>query len=96
MRFQIAMQTSSHNVLHHQDNVLLSVNHLIQFDDVLIVHLFHQLYFAFNRLAAIRIHQFILFVDFHCYFSIGWLMQANPYHSVSTLPDLFANYVVIH
>jgi hypothetical protein len=23
-------------------------------------------------------------------------MQANPYHSVSTLPDLFSNYVVIH
>ena len=96
MRFQVAMQTSTRHVLHHQDNVLLSVNHLIQFDDVLIVHLFHQLDFAFNRLAAIWIHQFVLFVDFHRYFSIGWLMQANPYHSVSTLPDLFSNYVVIH
>lgn len=70
MRFQVAMQTSTRHVLHHQDNVLLSVNHLIQFDDVLIVHLFHQLDFAFNRLAAIWIHQFVLFVDFHRYFSI--------------------------
>ena len=96
MRFQIAMQTSTRHVLHHQDNVLLSVNHLIQLDNVLIIHFFHQLDFAFDRLAAVWIHQLVLLVNFHRYFTIRWLVQANSNHSVSTLPDLFSNYVVIH
>ena len=96
MRFQVAMQTTTRYVFHHKDHVLLSVNHLIELDNMLIIHLFHQLDFAFDGLAAIRIHQLVFLVDFHRYFTIGWLMQAYSHHSVGTLPDLLANYVVIH
>jgi hypothetical protein len=96
MRFQVAMQTTTRYIFHHKDHVLLSVNHFIELDNMLIIHLFHQLDFAFDRLAAIWIHQLVFLVDFHRYFTIGWLMQAYSHHSVGTLPDLFANYVVIH
>lgn len=59
------------------------------------MHFFHQLYFSFNRFTAIRVHKFVLFVDFHRYFSIRRLMQSNTNYSICSLSNLLSNYILV-
>lgn len=59
------------------------------------MHFFHQFYFSFNRFTAIRVHKFVLFVDFHRYFSIRRLMQSNTNYSICSLSNLLPNYILV-
>ena len=59
------------------------------------LHLLHQLYLSLYRLAAIRIEQFVLFVNLHSYLLVCWLVKTDANHCISPLPDLFPYDVVV-
>jgi len=75
LRLQVAMQTASPHILHHQDHVLARVDDLVEPDDVGVLHLLHQLDLSLHTLPPVRIHQLVLLVDLHGHLLVGWLVQ---------------------
>ncbi len=93
--FQIPVQTATRYIFHHKDHVLRSVNYLVQFDELLVVYFFHQLNFAFDWLTPVRVHEFVLFVNLHCYFAVGRFVKTHSDNCIRSLAYLLANYVFV-
>jgi len=93
--FEIAVNGSTRNILHHYDNILARVNHFIKSDDVLASHFFHELDFSPYRFTSIWVHQLVFLVNFHSYLFVRWLVKPNAHDCISALTDLFANDVLI-
>ena len=95
LALQIAVEGATSNVLHDEDDVLRSVDDLIEADDVLVSHLFHQLYLPLHTLPSVWIHELVLFVDFHGYFLVSWLVKAYSHHGVGTLANLLSDDILV-
>jgi hypothetical protein len=67
---QVSVQTSSSDVLHHQDHIFGCVDDLIESDDALVLHLLHELDLSFNALPPVWVQQLILLVNLHSYLLI--------------------------
>lgn len=93
--FKIPVKTRPSHVFHDQDHIFRGVDDLIEADDVLVLHLFHEFNLTFHRFPSVWIEQLVLLVDFHSYFLICWLIKAHPDDGISTLTDLFPNHIVI-
>lgn len=93
--FKIAVKTRPSHVFHDQDHIFRGVDDLIEADDVLVLHFFHEFDLTFHRFASVWIKQLVLLVDFHSYFFISRLVKAHSDDGISTLTDLFSNDIVI-
>ena len=95
LTLQVAMQAATTHILHDQDYILRGVNHFIEANDVLVPHLLHQLDLSLDTLPPVGVHQLVLLIDLHSHFAVARLMKTHSDHSIGTLPNLFANDIVI-
>jgi hypothetical protein len=95
MTFQIAMQTSTADVLHDQDHVLACINYFVERYNMLVFHFLHQLDLSLHALPSVWVKQLVFFVNFHGYLPVRRLVQANPNDCVRTLANLFADHIVV-
>ena len=63
LHLQVAMQAASIDILHHEEDLFMALEHLKKLRDVLMVQLLHNLHLSLNRLTSIRLHQLSLLVD---------------------------------
>jgi hypothetical protein len=94
-RFKITVQRASTNIFHDKDNVLLSIDDLVQLNNIGLSHFLHQFNFSLDRFSSIWLLKFVLFVNFHGYFLVGRFMKTNSHNSVSSLTYLLPYNVVI-
>ena len=95
LAFQVAMQAATSNILHDQNDILGSIYHLVQANNVLVSHLFHEFDLALDTFASVGIEEFGFLVDLHGDFLVRGAVEADSDDCVGALSDLFANYIVI-
>ena len=61
-------------MLHDQDHIFTGVNDLVKSNDLLVPHLFHKFDLSLHRLSPIRVHELVLFVNFHGNLLVSRLM----------------------
>ena len=64
------MQAPTTNVFHYQNDILVSIDNLVELYDMLMLHFFHQFYFSFYAFSAVWFFQFVLFVNLKGYFPV--------------------------
>ena len=62
LHLQVAMQTTTIDELHDQEDLLVRFEGLVELGDVRVVQLLHDLHFTFDTLAPIGFHQLKLLV----------------------------------
>jgi hypothetical protein len=92
---EVAMQGSTTNIVHHQNNILLCIDDLEELHNMLIFHLLHKLDFPFDRLSAVRFFKFVFLVYFESNLLVLSLVKANPDNGIRTLANLLSNDIVI-
>lgn len=89
------MQAATIDVLHHEEDLLVALEHLEELRDMLVVQLLHDFHLTLDGLAPVWLHQFRLLVDLHSDFLVQKPVQAETYHSVGTLPDALPDEIVV-
>jgi len=72
MFFKIAPEISTWALLHDQIHIIISLEDIHQFDDILVLHLFHDIDLTVDIFEIVLIGEDSFLDDFDCY---GWVVR---------------------
>jgi len=94
--FDVLVEGDAFDVLHDEVEALLSVNGLVELDDVRVVDTTHDLDLSGDRtLSALRRQHLLLVVDLHGASIIRFLVESGVNHCIGSFAELLADHEVV-
>ena len=95
LHLKIAVETVAVDVFHDEEDLLVGLEDLKQFRDMVVVEFLHDFHFSLDRLPSVWLHKLGFFVDFDSNLLIKLSVQTQSYHCIRSLANTLADEVVV-